>query len=224
MTLSFLYRPLVYNFLDNKFGKRLVFFLIPIYAVISILGGLNFKQSNYLKNNEESWENYSNPNNYEDLLLDRNDFIETASIPSKVIKNNHLKVFIVFKKQMEDQIFDINSSIKPKEDVRGFNLGFKMHFNNGMNGSGGSFENHKNELDYLKTFESLYQIKIDSILFSSEYVISTDQHKRLGFETYLNIRDLNEGKHILRILAPPADSTKVENDTLVTIPFWHFKD
>ncbi|WP_155854964.1 hypothetical protein [Cellulophaga baltica] len=224
LTLSFLYRPLVYNFLDNKFGKRLVFFLIPIYAVISILGGINFKQSNYLKNNQESWENYSNTNNYEDLLIDRNDFIEIASIPSKVIKNSHLKIFILFKKQMEDQIFKTNSSIKPEKDIRGFNLGFKENYDEGVNESNGIFKNHKNELKYLHTFERLYQINIDTTMFSSEFVISTDKHKRLGFETYLNIRDLKEGKHILRILAPPADSTQVANDTLVTIPFWHFKD
>lgn len=30
LTLSFLYRPLVYNFLDNRFGKRIIFLLTPI--------------------------------------------------------------------------------------------------------------------------------------------------------------------------------------------------
>ncbi|MGB6268028.1 MAG: hypothetical protein WBF67_03380, partial [Olleya sp.] len=34
LTLSFLYSPLVHNFLDNKFGKRLSLILVPIYFLI----------------------------------------------------------------------------------------------------------------------------------------------------------------------------------------------
>ena len=34
ITLSFLYRPIVYNFLDNKFGKRLSFFLVPLFKYL----------------------------------------------------------------------------------------------------------------------------------------------------------------------------------------------
>ena len=38
ISLTFLYRPLVYNFLDHKFTRRLSFFLVPSYIAISILG------------------------------------------------------------------------------------------------------------------------------------------------------------------------------------------
>lgn len=38
-TLSFLYRPLLYNFLDEKFTRRLFFFSIPYVLVISLLPG-----------------------------------------------------------------------------------------------------------------------------------------------------------------------------------------
>ena len=34
VTLAFLYRPLVYNFLDNKFGRRLNWILVPVYTAI----------------------------------------------------------------------------------------------------------------------------------------------------------------------------------------------
>ncbi len=214
LTLSFLYRPIIYNFLDNKFGKRIVFLLLPLYIITSFLFNIDFKHSNYLANKPTSLENYASSYNYEDLMLDNKDFIKTASIPSKIIKENYLKVFILFKKNIEDQIFKKNEALKPKFDQRGISFSnIKIQT-----------KNHLNELDYLSTFKELYYIQIDSLRFSSDYIITTDKHKRLGFETYLNIRDLNEGKHILRILAPAEDSTQVENDTLVTIPFWHFKD
>ncbi len=34
LTLSFLYRPMIYNFLDIKFGRRLSFLIVPIYIAI----------------------------------------------------------------------------------------------------------------------------------------------------------------------------------------------
>ncbi|MBU2998061.1 hypothetical protein KO500_16590 [Cellulophaga baltica] len=212
LTLSFLYRPLVYNFLDNKFGKKLMFVLIPLYLIVSLLDNINFKQSNYLNDNQVSWESYSNPRNYDDLLSKNEDFIQIASIPSKVINTSYLKVFILYKEEIEDQIFKTNKSVKPEIDLRGIDFGID------------NSENHKKESEYLDTFSKIYSIKIDTLQFSTEYTVTTDKHKRLGFETYLNIRNLPEGKHILRILAPPNDSTRVKNDTLVTIPFWHFKD
>ena len=49
LTLSFLYRPLAYNFLDNKLGKRLSFILLPIYIIIVTLASLEYENSNYFK-------------------------------------------------------------------------------------------------------------------------------------------------------------------------------
>ncbi len=37
LTLSFLYRPLYYNLIDNKFGRRISFFLFPFYFLVLIL-------------------------------------------------------------------------------------------------------------------------------------------------------------------------------------------
>ncbi len=46
ITLSFLYRPLLYNFLDNKFTKRLFLLSIP-YILIIIIGPKLFSNNNY---------------------------------------------------------------------------------------------------------------------------------------------------------------------------------
>ena len=54
VTLSFLYRPLVYNFLDNKFGRRLSFILVPFYILILMLTTLHYKTSNYIDVNANS--------------------------------------------------------------------------------------------------------------------------------------------------------------------------
>ena len=68
ITLSFLYRPLVYNFLDNKFGKRLSLALVPFYILITLGISLNYNVSNYLGTDMTSNDFVANNNNYEDLL------------------------------------------------------------------------------------------------------------------------------------------------------------
>ncbi len=217
LTLSFLYRPLVYNFLDNKFGRRLSLMLLPSYLAIIFFSTLYYQNSNYILKTDISSEVYSYQNHYEDLLIEKTDFGNIITIPSKVIRTPYLQIFLYYTEQIEDHVFESNKNLKPKEDLRSFKSDF-VNINIETN-------NKKDlRLDYLKTLNEIYSIRIDSSKYKADFTISTNSKERLGFETYFTIRDLKEGKHILRILAPPADSTQVANDTLVTIPFWHFKD
>ena len=73
ITLSFLYRPLVYNFLDNKFGKRLSFILAPIYIGVLYLTSYSYVDSNFLDIKKNSSEFVANAGNYEDLIKKEND-------------------------------------------------------------------------------------------------------------------------------------------------------
>ena len=79
LTFSFLYRPLVYNFLDNKFGKRLSFMLLPFYVAILVLITVKYKTSNYLSINDSSSEIYANSKNYDDYLVANDEFVKIAS-------------------------------------------------------------------------------------------------------------------------------------------------
>jgi len=55
---------------------------------------------------------------------------------------------------------------------------------------------------YLSSFNSLYQLEIDTKSNKSNFTISKNQKDKLGFETYLNIRNLSEAKHLLTIMCP----------------------
>ena len=120
LTLSFLYRPLTYNFLDNKLGRKLGLLLLPIYLVIILTSSVTQNNSNYLQFLSESSENYSKKSNYENELTELDDFIDFASIPSKVINTPYLRVFIVYNKIKEEFVFDKNTNLKPEKDIRGF--------------------------------------------------------------------------------------------------------
>ncbi|NJB69989.1 hypothetical protein GGR42_000451 [Saonia flava] len=221
ITLSFLYRPLVHNFLDNRFGKRLSYVLIPLYTVILLLTSLNLIKSNYLSLNKDSSSIFANKNNYENLLRDEGDFVEYASIPSKVITDSYLKVFLKFTDNTENDVFDFNPGIKPEKDKRGYD--FDIRF-----GASDEFLNPKKydsiRKEYLKTFNDIHSVFIDSIKFKSDFVITSNHKDQLGFETYLKLDSIKDGKHLLAIKRLKKRKTDTTETTLITIPFWSFKD
>ena len=77
---------------------------------------------------------------------------------------------------------------------------------------------------YIKTVNELYSIKIDSLEFHSEFILSESTNKYLGFESYINIKKLEEGKHLFKVIRKRIR----KNDTIslyaAQIPFWYFKN
>lgn len=221
ITLSFLYRPLVYNFLDNKFGRRISFALVPIYFLILISTSLNYKNSNYIELGLGSNQFTANKANYEDLLnKEKGLFIRNAAIPSKVITEKYLKVFIVFSENTEDLIFEFNPDLKPSKDIRGLRseISFSTDF---------SDESKRNSLipTYMETLNAIYNFEIDSIKYEPMFVISESKTGQFGFETYLDLEAIADGKHQLNVKRKYINNKKdTLNSTRIRIPFWHFKN
>lgn len=217
ITLSFLYRPLVYNFLDNKFGKRLSLILIPVYVGIIIFSTFNYQKSNYINKESSSSKYYANANNYEDQILKENDFIRFASIPSKVITDNYLKLFLIYGNNLEDRIFEFNEGLKPEEDQRGLkseNFSFSSSYRYQRNDS--------LRKEYYHTLNDIHSIYIDNKKYASDFIATTNNFKKFGFETFLDIDTLPKGKHILKVLRKKIIRKDTLNTVLVTIPFWKF--
>jgi len=120
LTLSFLYRPLIYNFLDQKYTRRLYLMGIP-YALLISLVVPNFVANSsslyptMLKlDNEEAIElsRYSvNPNYYDNLrddlsqkTKDRNQ-IFYVSLESNEISGDYAKIFLRFQEN-DEHLFD----------------------------------------------------------------------------------------------------------------------
>lgn len=214
ITLSFLYRPLVYNFLDNKFGKRLSLFLVPIYILLVWMTSLYYNQSNYFNFIEPSGQHISNSLNYEDMLVDDSDFIQNIAINSKVISDSYIKVFIVFDKSIEDEIYKFNPKLKLDEDTRGITS--EMSSIN----SGAISDALKSE--YMTTFNSLYSVEIDTILYKTDFVLGKTVKKQNGFETYIGVKNLDDGKHILHVKRKELKASDTLSKTAASIPFWYY--
>ncbi|RLD30025.1 MAG: hypothetical protein DRI75_01340 [Bacteroidetes bacterium] len=220
ITLSFLYRPLVYNFLDNKFGKRLSFSLVPFYILIALATSLKYNVSNYLGTDMTSNDFVSNNNNYEDLLNDNNGFIDNVAIQSKVITDNYVKVFVLFSENIENRIFDFNPLLKPEEDRRG--LSSDITFGNDFTLKSSKRDSLRRA--YLKTFNDIYSVKIDTIKYDTDFILAHSKNDKLGFETYVSTKTLAEGKHLLKVNRKRIRKGDTTNWNVSKIPFWYYKD
>ena len=65
----------------------------------------------------------------------------------------------------------------------------------------------------------------DDKKYDSEFIATSNVYKKLGFETYINIDSLQEGKHILKINRKWINRETKDTLTrrMTTIPFWSFK-
>jgi hypothetical protein len=221
ITLSFLYRPLIYNFLDHKFGKRVSVLLIPFYFFISIITSFYYQKSNFFTDYNGSNNIIANHNNYEDIKEDNYNLKIDFTIQSKVITDPFLKIYVPFFKSMEDMIFKFNPDLKPEKDQRG------LHSNmiNGFNSSKDKDRKLKIDslrIEYVRTFNNIYSIKIDSIEYKSEFVIDKIKNEKFGFETYIGINNLKEGKHML-VMCKQIKKDSIGSKIVSRIPFWYFK-
>jgi len=226
ITLSFLYRPLVYNFLDQKKARWIGILIVPVYFILSFFSsGFGTLRSNYLDHQQNTSQQFTGKENYEDQLLEDIDMVNFASIPSKIIEKSYLPVFINYTNYMEDAVFKNDSTLLPEEDERGF--GF--HLTNMQSASGlvsfqvAPIDNLENQSKYLKVFDSIFELQIDSKKQVYNFNLTKNRQEQFGFETILDLEKLPRGKHFLRILGPDEKEKGVfERDTLITIPFWYY--
>lgn len=217
ITLSFLYRPLVYNFLDNKFGKRLSFVLVPVYFAILIMSSFNYKPSNYFDKIDFSSELTANRKNYIDLVEKDDAIIDEFAITSKVITKPYMNVFMEFTDNIEDNIFSFNPDLEPEEDERGLQSNINIINDNGS-------DRRLKRKDYMKTLNQVYTIRIDSTDYESEFIFTESKKENLGLETVVSIKNLEEGKHILKVLRKRIKKGDTLRYAVCRIPFWYYKE
>jgi hypothetical protein len=179
---------------------------------------MEYRDSNYLKKDQWSSSFYADYRNYEDQLQEKDKFIRIAAIPSKVITDSFLKIFLVHTENIEDQIYSFYPEMKPKEDRRGLGMSGSMTGEDQYYGQG-----RKMTRKFLSRLNELYYVSIDSSQMNSDFIITVNDKNKLGFETYVNISELEAGKHLLKINRKKIKDNDTIRVRVVTIPFWHFK-
>jgi len=70
----------------------------------------------------------------------------------------------------------------------------------------------------------MYSFKIDTLEMDEDFIATTGINNILGFETFLKISHLEEGKHMIRLRRKKKEKDTVVTVTAVILPFWYFKN
>lgn len=217
ITLSFLYRTLYYN-LISKFSKRKVgSILIPYLLIILLVPLTNFNHHIYFP--EES-ESSHIENNYYSALRKSEDHIKKVDIPSYVIDDKFLSVFLTYipedneiiKKLYPDFIPEINEGFNSK-----INVNFTKH---GVNIGSKHVLDEKNKS--LECLTSIYQIYLNDSLIQNPkfYFKQSVEKEEKGIFTMLDISELKIGENILLIKKLRYNGDEKIFNNYAFVPFW----
>lgn len=225
LTLSFLYRPLFYNLIDNKFGRRISYMLLPFYISVLLITNLYKEQSGFINYYSVGSNNIrANSNSYQDLVEKNDIFMDIVTIQSRVITDPYIRVKIPLHRYIENTLMNFNEDLRPSQDTHNYKFNgdlFGLTIESTFKGNTDSLH-----MEFLQTFQKTYGIKIDSVQYKPNFVIINEKigkNLKINFETYIGTGNLEEGKHVLayyRYKHPKTDSIQIIRE----IPFWYYKD
>lgn len=211
ITLSFIYRPIYYNLLDNKFGRNIVLFLIPYLIGFTLIASLTVNTQAFLPANR-TLQSISN-NFYDDTLDDNSTY--TASISSKFVKNGFAQLFLPYVARNDDQVIE---AICP--DLKPAKTGIFFFGNNDP------LRSNMNADLALDCHSQRFKIYVnDTLLNNLKYRFHEHPtRKNIGLLTVLDVGYLPRGEHAIKVDVKILESSNVK-DTLffsesVVIPFW----
>jgi len=218
ITLSALYRPMYYNLIDNKLGKKAGFLLIPYILLVLWVSSLGIDSHVWFPDAPEKTALYKGF--YDDLRKEET-LVGNASIPSRFVQNGYIELFIRYFPTEDDKSLrlkcpDVKSPKKP-----GIRSDFVVGFNSGLQELDKDFPEKS-----LECLSSIYEISIGDSVFTAPtfrfYNHPNMQEK--GIVTTLDVQYLPRGEHQITIRKlkkyrnDGKDSLRLEEFT--TFPFW----
>ncbi len=216
ITLSFIYRPLYYNLIDNKFGRWVGLLTIPYLIVFMVVTLLRVETHGYIPRYKKA-QTFRNKY-YDDMRPEKS--IDTwASIPSKYVKNGFVELYIPYVPKVHDLALE---SICP--DLNPATTGVSLDFILNMK------DDLRANLDadsVLTCMSSLHQVYVnDSLRTDISYRFHNHPiRKDIGLFSIFDVDYLPRGEHKISIKSKYAFSRGSMKDSLTfrqtdVIPFW----
>ena len=233
ITLSFAYRPLYYNFIDNKFSRVLVWLLIPFFAVLSLFSSSYYQGTPYspilsFQQNYNPAGDLNVPSCFYDDLRDPKScaHISQFSIPSRYVESKYLEIFLSYIPQDNQNLKRYCDDYTPrnKEGYKPFgNWAEGMKY--GLQLMRKSDDSQQEEIvKAMKCLQSMYSISIDDSVYNDldlQFYLHPNAGER-GLLAVINIKGLDEGRHSLTVskkIFNPFKRKFEDKDT--SIPFWN---
>lgn len=196
VTLSFLYRPLYYNLISTRLGRKAAYLILPYIILLNMIAYVHFFETPY-------FHYASSPHNLVSSFYDDErrqvGTAATVSIPSKIVNGSFLEVFIRYEPKKDDRVLE------------------RICPNGGQNQSAESKIHCLQQLPQLRIDDSLYQDP------AYKFYIHPDTGDK-GLLSLVDIAELERGEHLLRVskrlyLETPDVDTMVWVEQGV-VPFW----
>jgi hypothetical protein len=214
ITLAFIYRPIYYNLIDNRFSKKIAYFLVPYVILAVIVSSISTDFHPYFPNSQSRDNNYFTHNFYDDLRDDKEAVINLASIPSKYLNNRYLELFVGYKSRTHDKVIQkICPDLKPLVNTGMKVTAVQLSINPDEIGSPDTA---------LTCISQLYKIYVNDSLFEAPKYrfYSNPAHGEKGVLTILDLNYLERGEQLLKI-----ETQAIRKDSLywrdwAEFPFW----
>lgn len=212
ITLAFVYRPIYYNLIDNKFSRKFVYFLVP-YVIIVVMAGSVYSDHNQYFPKQRAEAKLSHIY-YDDQRNNDEEIIFAASIPSKYQSSGYLELFINYNSRKHDKTLekicpDLTPLISTGLKTDAVNISF-------------SIEKPISPDSVLACINQIFKVHISDTLFQNPefHFYEHPAHGEKGVLTVMDIDFLKRGKHSLKIEHRLVKKDSLIWETWAEFPFW----
>ena len=186
------------------FAVLLVCFLPFTFKSGSLFERLATGRTFYLKGTP----NLEIQNHFYENLRNPQEPILQATIPSEIIKDKFLKVFLSYPKRLDKELSKLCTE--------------KILANSVENKQA----NESKDIHSLACLDKFFTISVNDSVYPKELIFTKHYlTNEAGLITFLPTKNFKEGKNILKIVRFHSDSTKINASfNTFIIPFWHTKD
>ena len=239
ITFAWLYRPIYYNFIDNKYGRNFAYLLIPYVLIISLILSLNIETHKWFPE-ENRFGLAMSENNYADTA-DLQEGKYYVQITSRYIDNGYAEIFFPYLPEFqEDEILQRICPDVALEKTTGFHSSIVLDIKVG--GETVTKESRKAAVERkeksarqsLDCLQKMWRITLDDTLVTQNDFLFYQKDSRYGLKTILDVGHKKRGRHNLMIEKrnfPDVDDLivvrRTVSDTIdlawkkvAFIPFW----
>ena len=231
ITLSFVYRPIYHNLIDNKLGRKFGWWLIPYILFIFLILTTRIYSHKWFPTEEASHITYSK-SNYADKR-DLKKYNEYPMIESQFTNSDYLNIFIPYIPVEDDSVL-----VRVCEDFNpGKKTGIASRFIWSITGRNEDINPHLTQKEIADSsflcLRKMNRVYLDdSLQVDIDYMLKgREKNQGYGLLGILDISDIAPGKHSIRFeklrFDKPSHSTKPEDEPKwkeqKIIPFWKEK-
>ena len=210
ITLAPLYRALYYNFIDDRYGRMVLWSIIPYFLLIAMYLSLDIQTNIYLPENR--YRQSLQPGYYDDTWEPSIPW-GRANIPSRHIQNGFIPLHLPYVPNNDDRVIQaICPDLKPaKTGISIFSID--------------PARTEMNAYEALDCSARRFKIYVNDSLMTDLHYRFYDHpvRKRTGLNTTLDVDYLPRGEHFIEInvllfMDPDQDSLQFYQTDI--IPFW----